>query len=504
MFELPELRCPDTVSILAAARQAWLDEQFDQALDLFRQAHHSAPSDLRLAIETASYLGMRFEVAEALEVLKHCESSAAGNPAALHQLGLAYGRAYRSNDALRCFEAASELGSEPARLQVAQWHERRGDLQRAEEALEQCTTDSLDATLWRGRMAARRGDDEAARNHFERLASGTGGNAEQTIAAFYELAALYDRRDDADSAVNAAQQAKRLQMPQVKAHLAVAKSLAAIEQNFVSTSSQVLFEKWQEQSSHRPVALLTGPPRSGTSLMIRMLGMHPKLAVADEMEAYSTYLQPRMLAGKSGTNAADILDSLEPDHLDNCRATYFRWLDDAIDCEQDDHVLFDKFPSTTFLIPPFRRLFPNATIIMALRDPRDVVVSCFLRHFELNPVSSMFARLDWAVARCCAEWKAWLILRDRLTQPWVEVRYEDIVTENYAGCEAALEAMGLAWQDDFADFHNTLRSNPARSPSYAQLREQVTSQRTERWKLYRAFLQPQLERLNQFASALGY
>ena len=41
----------------------------------------------------------------------------------------------------------------------------------------------------------------------------------------------------------------------------------------------------------------------------------------------------------------------------------------------------DKNPAMNLMIPPMRRVFPELKLIVALRDPRDVIVSCFLPLF---------------------------------------------------------------------------------------------------------------------------
>lgn len=493
-------------ALLSTARQQWLADQHDAALLSFRQLHQQLPNDLRLAVEFANYLGMRFEVDEATDILKRCESKLGDHPQAMFQIGMAYERAYRTDDAMRCYRTCADRHG-GARVKVVEWLERRGRVEAAGDALGDLA--SHDAALWRGRLLQRCGRLDEAEQVLIKLADNDDVPTNVRIASHYELAELYDRRDAPSQAIQRAMLAKELQRPQLATHLARAKSMARIEANFVSTITQEHFAHWQAELSsrhvqHAPIALLTGPPRSGTSVMARMLGMHADLAVADEIEAYPTYLQPTMLKGKSGSSAADVLNSLEEEHVDECRALYRKWISNALNRDITNGCLLDKFPSTTFLIPPFRRLFPNAVIVMAIRDPRDVVVSCFLRRLELNPVSAMFSQLELTVQRCRAECKAWLELRKKLPQPWCEVRYENVVSGDYSQLANVHKTLGLEWRNDFADIRSSLDSEPVRSPTYAQLREQIDDRRVGRWERYREFLAPQLTVLNDLADEMGY
>ncbi len=57
-------------------------------------------------------------------------------------------------------------------------------------------------------------------------------------------------------------------------------------------------------------------------------------------------------------------------------------------------LLIDKNPGFTYLIPPFVRTFPETKFIIALRDPRDVVLSCFMQPHQLNLVTASFMSLE--------------------------------------------------------------------------------------------------------------
>ena len=53
-------------------------------------------------------------------------------------------------------------------------------------------------------------------------------------------------------------------------------------------------------------------------------------------------------------------------------------------------VLLDKNPSPTNSLHLWLRLFPELKVIIALRDPRDVVMSCYLQNLPLNPATANF------------------------------------------------------------------------------------------------------------------
>lgn len=491
--------------LVIEARNSWLADDHEAALDLFRNAYKAAPDDLRLAVECASYLGMRFEIDEATEILQHCERELTHNAAGLHHVGLAYERAFLPDQALRCFQhvVQGDPRHHPSWIKIAEWFDRRGMLDEAVDAIRQSPAQLPEVQLALARFHVRRGEHTAAEQLLTKLT--VDGVADDIrIRAGYELAGIYDVAGEADLAIQAASSAKTLQKRHAMVHLKQAQELARLEASFVTTVEPAHYQRWSSEVTHPPVALLTGSPRSGTTLMARALGNHASVHLADEVNAYATYIHKEMLTGAVGSNAGDVLDAIPAARLVESRSRYQRWMHAAIGTQDLTGVLLDKNPSTTFLIPAFRRLLPQAAIIIAIRDPRDVVVSCFLQHFPLNPVSAMFTQLDLTVMRCRAELEAWLRLRDKLTQPWCEIRYEQLVAGDESVLSSALVAMGLDGQDDLLRFQSGLRTSAVRSPTYAQLFEPVHTKSVGRWQRYEEALRPFLSQLEPVCRRLGY
>ena len=539
--------------ILQRARQLWLSDEFDEALESFRQAMRHSPGDLRLAIEVASYLALRFEIPEARRVLDQLVEPLANHPAGLHQLGLAYERAFCGDRALACYERAVKVEPEflAARLALVAWYERRGDYDQAQKQLDLVGhspgRDSADARLWQCRvsrhspLAVHSSRGAGLEGELLDLANSAGSQPQLRITAWYELAGLYDGRDEVENAYQAAVNAKSLQMSAAAPLVRQARAQARLEANFVDTIQTTHFARWQNAAaagtaSSDPlpgVALLTGLPRSGTTLLARMVGHHPDVSMRDEWNVFPTYIHRELLRGKSGISSAAALDSLSEEHVARCRQRYLRCMMAARStprpqepAEQNRPTmetnsyfqppqqnaghdprlrwLLDKNPSITFLIPAWRRLFPQAPVIVSLRDPLDVVLSCFLTRFNLNPVSAMFCRLDMTVARCLAEWQAWLTLRQKLTQPWCEIHYEAIAARAEAPVRDLLSRMSLPWHDGLFDFGSELADEPTRSPSYAQIFQPIATGRVGRWLRYERYLAPYLESLKPIRRAFGY
>jgi hypothetical protein len=155
------------------------------------------------------------------------------------------------------------------------------------------------------------------------------------------------------------------------------------------------------------------------------------------------------------------------------------------------------------MIPPMKRVFPELKLVIALRDPRDVVLSCFLRYLPINPVSVCFLTLERTAERYRLDMAAWLKFRE-MTGNWVEVRYEQLVLELAHEARRTFSALEVPWDDSVLAYRERGKANPVRSPSYEEVSRPVFTTSIGRWKNYEHQLSPVLELLEPLVESLGY
>src|SRR5204863_4492431 len=208
------------------------------------------------------------------------------------------------------------------------------------------------------------------------------------------------------------------------------------------------FQRWREQGRAFPeqaLAVLSGFPRSGTTLLEQLLDSHTGLISSDEREAFARDIFPALWvtpATPVPTPAA--LDAVPFERLAALRTRYFESMEAALNEAIGDRVHLDKNPTLTVVLPGLLRLFPEARLLIALRDPRDVVISCFMQYLPLNANSVYFLTLERAAQRYANDIGMWLNLRDKIASRWLEVRYEDTVVQLETEARRALEFLGLA------------------------------------------------------------
>ena len=268
------------------------------------------------------------------------------------------------------------------------------------------------------------------------------------------------------------------------------------------------FDQWRDAAAHSPiqsVALLTGLPRSGTTLLAGISNAHSQVVTGDEWDAFPRLIFPTML-GPTSLEQADItwLDALSESHLARKRNAYFRFLSAALNESLSGKTLIDKNPSLLPLVPVYKRLLPLSHVIIALRDPRDVLLSCMLTYFPLNDFSIDFLSLDTAAERIVHDLKSWLTLRDRIAEGWVEVKYEDLVRDWPSTVTEVLKEMKLPWQDGLRDYREGAITSLTHSPSYDAVRRPIYTDSVGRWQHYASHLEPVLPQFGPLMAALGY
>lgn len=173
--------------------------------------------------------------------------------------------------------------------------------------------------------------------------------------------------------------------------------------------------------------------------------------------------------------------------------------------EIGSRILIDKNPSTTFLIPAYQRLSPRNRILYALRDPRDIAVSCFFRWLPLNSVSVRYHSLEETCKRTAEELGCWQSLREKLPEnSWHETRYEDTVTDYTEECRKVLQWMGLPWDDSVSGYRGHMEKRGVNSPTYEAVTQPIYSGAMGRWKNYEEFLAPHMPILEPTLEALDY
>jgi Flp pilus assembly protein TadD len=244
---------------------------------------------------------------------------------------------------------------------------------------------------------------------------------------------------------------------------------------------------------------LMGFMRSGTTLLEQALAVREDVVTLEEQEVLSHGVE-RYLSTAGGLQ--DLASASEAE-LDRYRQHYWAEVR-ANGVDPADKVLVDKLPFNGVKLPLIRRLFPDAPIVFSIRDPRDVVLSCFRQRFAINPYTYQLLDLE-AGARLYNDYMMLVeTYLQHLDVPLVAYRHEDLVDDYLGQLQGLCAYMRLPWCEAMSDVGLRVREGRVSSPSAIQLREGLSRDGLQTWRRYEAQIAPILPVISRWVSAFGY
>lgn len=244
---------------------------------------------------------------------------------------------------------------------------------------------------------------------------------------------------------------------------------------------------------------LLGFPRSGTTLLEQMLDSHPDAVTSGERDTIS-----EAVGALTGTPDNILrLSAMRGAALSRHRRRYWERVR-SYGFDVAGKVFVDKQPVNTLHLPLIAKLFPKARILFALRDPRDVVLSCFRRRFEINESNfEMLTLEDTAryydrLMRLSERYRACLPLTLR------EVRHEALVEDFEAQTRDICAFIGLEWDEAMRNFAEHARSRAIATPSAFQVTKGLNREGFGQWRRYASDMAPVLPILEPWVERWGY
>jgi tetratricopeptide (TPR) repeat protein len=489
------------------ARDLLLAQDYLRAFGLYEQLVRHCPGNATMWFEFGNAAGRlrRRDLAESA-----WQRAMALDPANAELIGL-IGHQYQGRrqpeKARACFRRAATAAPRAInpRISLAVLLEQTHQLAEARGAVEECLAiDAGDdqARYFRAVLDRREGQLERAERGLRDLLAREPKHPYVRYACRYELAQVLDRTGRYDEAMAMLGEAKQLvgALTDTRALLAGYDDGARRARQFTQSLPKDILRSWarlfpaSKRAAIPPLAFLGGHPRSGTTLLEQVLDAHPQVAALDEPPAFIEVLEP----------AFQQSSTLSHQRLNVLRRLYLEALTEELGPAGQGKVLVDKNPSPTARLPTWLRIFPELRVLIALRDPRDVILSCYFQNIPLNPVNANF--LSWE--RICRHYAdlmdIWMTVREWEGFSWLETRYEDLVANLEAEGRRVMEFLGLSWHAGQACFYEKSRQKQLYSPTYQDVTRPVYAGSIARWRLYEKHLAPVLPLIEPYARRFGY
>jgi tetratricopeptide (TPR) repeat protein len=424
----------------------------------------------------------------------------------LVQIGHQYESLRRPEQARACFARAAAVaprGIDP-RISLAVLLGRQHRVSEARAAVEECLAinpRNEQARYFSAVLDRREGNFERAELQLRELITDEPKHPYVRHACRHELANILDRTDRIDEAMKLLVEAKQIVGAQTNKEVLLRNYDQAAEaaSRFTSAQPRQILRRWaktfppEKRQVIPPLAFLVGHPRSGTTLLEQILEANSGVAALDEPSAFTAIVE----AGLRKAPAPS------PAQLNVLRRNYTHALLDEAGTGATGKTLVDKNPSPTARLPIWLRVFPELRVIIALRDPRDVALSCYFQNILLNTTNVNFLSLERIAKHYADLMEVWLTVREWEGFEWLETRYEDIVTDLDREGRRVTEFLGLSWQEDQSRFYENGRKQ-LYSPTYRDVTRPVYASSVGRWRAYEKYLAPILHTLEPYRRRLGY
>ncbi|MEZ5953843.1 MAG: sulfotransferase [Hyphomonas sp.] len=456
-------------------------ELFDRALAIDGQ-HSGALT------QKARSLIARLERSQAVDMANRAAALQPEDPFTLVTLGVVFSRAGLHERAVPFYAAATA-----ARPDDPAFHYNHGAalqfigrMDEARKAYEACVALAPNNTWALSALTQIRkqtpDDNELPR--LEAAFEATSADADDALRVGHALAKAHEDLGNADDALDWLKKAKAAKWAAIRYDPAADEALFATARHLAGA-----LRGKSGQAGPAPI-FIVGMPRTGTTLIDRILSSHSLVTSGGELADFGMALK-RL----SGTQSNKVLDqetlaAAERVDLSALGRTYAESVRSTLGLEGR---FIDKLPLNILYAPAILAALPDARVICLRRHPADTVLSNYRQLF-----ATRFPYYDYAYdLEACARYYVGF---DRMVAHYSEVlppdrfrqvRYEQVVGDIETETRALLDFCGLEFEPACVSFHEN--TAPVATASSAQVREPLYTRSLARWKRYEAGLKPALD-----------
>jgi len=317
-----------------------------------------------------------------------------------------------------------------------------------------------------------------ARNHIEEMEALVGANAlpgPDEVLLRFALGKECEDLERFERAFDHVEAGCRLQHALLCAE--PARGLAEIDQIIGAHTRDWIRSAPSGYASAAPV-FVTGLPRTGTTLVERIVASHPALRSVGETSAFATVMQRATTDRSAGADPAIIGR---------------RYMESAAALRVPSTARFvDKTLENYLYCGLIHAALPNARIILVQRRPLDACWAMLKAHFRGKFPFSYdqleVAEYYLAFRRLARHWKAALP-----PEVFMEINYEEVVRDQLGASRRMIDFVGLGWDDEVLRFHAS--AVPSATASAVQVRRPIYASSIGKWRHHADRLEPLRQRL---------
>jgi tetratricopeptide (TPR) repeat protein len=456
-----------------------------EGLAMAERALARDPTNVGYLIDRARCLLALGRRRDALQAAQAAAQAAGADARAWQAIGSLYSYAADQHGALGAYERAVALDGDDPQLLFNRASVRRfvGDLEGAEadyDAVIARRPSDFEAYLNRSELRVQ----SRERNHLQELEAAAARAANEWRGEVQVRYALAKEYEDLGEYARSFQQLHRAARRR-REHLEydVATDVATVAWIIEAFPAQQTHPAPLSAAADDDPIFVLGLPRSGTTLIERILGSHSALTAAGELDSFAAALVEaarRRSGGRELGRRELVALSASLDFPELGRA----YLDRARAARGMTGRFIDKMPLNYLYCGLIRRALPAARIVHVTRQPMAVCYAMYKTLFKSGYPFSYdledIARYYIAYHRLMQHW------RSVLGEGLIEIRYEKVVADLTGETRTLLEACGLDWEDACVAFHRN--PAPSTTASASQVRRPIYDSSVSQWRAYESQL----------------